>query len=141
MKKYISESIEFIKFIFESIFPKSDPDFLSDKNYLERPHCIYFLEGAGMIKIGRARNLTQRIRAIQTMSPVRLRLIGSMPGDGNDEREIHRKFSHLRGHGEWFRASQEIYDFVMKYSFERWVTYDLETNHMIFLSENRRVTQ
>lgn len=78
---------------------------------------VYFLSGGDLIKIGFTAN-TANVRAasVQTMSPVPLKILGTLLGDLNLERVLHAKFSHLRSHGEWFRAEQELVDFIAKES-------------------------
>ena len=71
--------------------------------------CVYFIEGPGRaIKIGYARNLTKRLAALQTSSPVRLRVLATVPGGSRLEREYHRQFAVYALHGEWFRDNHLI---------------------------------
>lgn len=70
---------------------------------------IYFLAGAGLIKIGVSSNPTSRIRAIRNSSPVPIDVLALMPGFGLFmEMRLHQKFNHLRRHGEWFEDNGEI---------------------------------
>jgi hypothetical protein len=54
------------------------------------------------VKIGRTVNLDGRLADIQRMSPVRLNLLWHTPGGADVETLLHRQFSFLRSHGEWF---------------------------------------
>lgn len=64
---------------------------------------LYFLAGAGLIKIGVTTNLTSRIRAIRNSSPVPIEILAIMRGATNfEEMQLHAKFAALRRHGEWF---------------------------------------
>lgn len=54
------------------------------------------------VKIGRTVNLTGRLADIQRMSPVSLNLLWRTPGGAEVETRLHREFSFLRTHGEWF---------------------------------------
>lgn len=64
---------------------------------------MYFLAGAGLIKIGISTNIKSRIRAIRNSSPVPLEILAIMPRTGNvGEGFMHERFSGLRRHGEWF---------------------------------------
>lgn len=76
---------------------------------------VYFLQGpSGPIKIGVARwSIGSRMAEIQFMCPDRLELIGCIRGAGQkDEKALHRKFSHLRLHGEWFEPARELLNFI-----------------------------
>jgi hypothetical protein len=71
---------------------------------------VYFIAGAGLIKIGISTNITSRFRSIRNSSPVPLELLGSFPGTTMYEGWLHRKFAHLRRHGEWFEDAAELRD-------------------------------
>ncbi|MFC8704122.1 GIY-YIG nuclease family protein [Streptomyces anulatus] len=58
--------------------------------------------GSKTVKIGRSIDLPKRHAEIQRMSPVPLSLLWSHPGDHTLETNLHRQFSGLRVHGEWF---------------------------------------
>lgn len=75
---------------------------------------VYFIESkeAGLIKIGRSINPDKRFNAIRTMSPDELVLLGSIPEKVMTESELHKKFSHLRKHGEWFEGDDELWSFI-----------------------------
>lgn len=63
---------------------------------------------SGLIKIGSAVDPQARLRTLQTGSPEPLRLIDTRPGGEAHERELHRRFSHLRAHGEWFHPDADL---------------------------------
>lgn len=69
---------------------------------------VYFIAGAGLIKIGCTTNLTSRFRTIRNSSPVPIELLGSMPGGTLEEGRTHQRFAHLRRHGEWFEDTPEL---------------------------------
>jgi len=77
---------------------------------------VYFIEAAGsnLVKIGSAVSPESRVRTLQTGSPVQLRLLGSTPGGESHERDLHRRFSHLRSHGEWFRSEPELVEHIAR---------------------------
>ncbi len=58
--------------------------------------------GSKTVKIGRTIDLTKRLADIQRMSPVPLQALWSHPGGCELETNLHRQFSALRTHGEWF---------------------------------------
>jgi hypothetical protein len=78
-----------------------------------RKHEVYFIQaGEHGIKIGYTYRLEKRLRDIQMYCPIKLTVLCSIPGDEGKERELHRKFKHLRIHGEWFRISDEIIEYI-----------------------------
>lgn len=85
----------------------------SDLRERQASHCIvYFIEGAGLIKIGSTLNIQSRFRSIRGSSPVPVKLIGTIPGGGPLEGLLHAKFAQHRSHGEWFVDCQDIRDFI-----------------------------
>lgn len=75
---------------------------------------VYFIQSGvdGPIKIGITNNITARFKALQTGSPVGLRLLTTLPGSSVLESTLHQRFSHLRLHGEWFSSTDELLGFV-----------------------------
>ena len=73
---------------------------------------IYFVqaEGIGHIKIGftDGEDVNGRIATLQTASPVRLRLLGAIPGGMEEEKDLHRRFAAARVQGEWFKPVAEL---------------------------------
>ena len=74
----------------------------------------YFIqpENGGLIKIGKAKNLKDRLAMLQTGSAAPLVCLGYLEGDR--ESEMHRRFARLRLFGEWFRPGQELVEFILK---------------------------
>lgn len=77
---------------------------------------VYFVEavGLGAVKIGWAKDVTRRLRSMQSGCPVDLRLLGCFSAVPVDEAMLHAKFAHLRMRREWFTLSDEISDYVAK---------------------------
>ncbi len=77
---------------------------------------IYFIqaEGVGHIKIGFTDGIGAegRLAELQVGSPVRLNLLGTLPGDKSTEMDLHRRFSFAHLHGEWFKSCPELLDFL-----------------------------
>lgn len=74
---------------------------------------MYFLAGAGLIKIGISTNLKSRVRSIRNSSPVELELLAIRPNSPSViEGMFHARFDHLRRHGEWFEDNGEIREFI-----------------------------
>lgn len=69
---------------------------------------VYFIAGAGLIKIGCTTNIVSRFRTIRNSSPVPVELLGAHPGGTLEEGLLHQRFAHLRRHGEWFEDAPEI---------------------------------
>jgi len=80
---------------------------------------VYFIQEVsdrGHIKIGYAAYVETRFDKIQSMSPSQLDLKGFIPdGDHDLERAIHKHFKDSRLHGEWFKPSAELSDFIWRY--------------------------
>lgn len=75
---------------------------------------VYFIrsEQADMIKIGYTTDIAQRLNNLQTASPFSLKLLISVPGTLEDERNLHKLFDSCRGHGEWFAPHPELLEFI-----------------------------
>lgn len=79
---------------------------------------IYFLyaEKAKLIKIGFSAQSDARVRDLDNMSPVPLRLMTRFWGGKATERTLHERFKHLRVRGEWFRATKTLLQYVESFS-------------------------
>lgn len=69
---------------------------------------IYFIQaadGTGLIKIGYSASPKRRLKSIQLMSPMPLKILKTIKGDKKTESYIHKQFGGLRRHGEWFESS------------------------------------
>lgn len=73
---------------------------------------VYAIEGAGLVKIGRAVSPSYRMSTLQAGSPVKLKFRGCVLGDHRLERELHDRFSEYRRHGEWFSLVGIVADWV-----------------------------
>lgn len=80
--------------------------------------CVYFLEDptTKKIKIGSStpRNLTERIKGIQTGCPSKLRLLLSVTDVL--EKDVHKMFHEDRTIGEWFSPSPELISYIIEKS-------------------------
>jgi hypothetical protein len=70
--------------------------------YYTHIYAITPLGGGGCIKFGRATNVKSRFSGVQTGSPVKLTLLGSVFVPGEVESCIHDYLKDHRSHGEWF---------------------------------------
>lgn len=79
------------------------------------PKSVYFIRGqvTGLIKIGKANNVSRRFCALQSASPDTLILVASITfEDGrkatDKEIQLHQWFAEFRHHGEWFHPNEEL---------------------------------
>lgn len=73
---------------------------------------VYFVECAGRIKIGYAKDVKDRLKALSTGSAHNLTLLGAIDGSVHYERAIHKRLKHLRQRGEWFEDCKEVRDLL-----------------------------
>jgi len=75
---------------------------------------IYFVQPTtgGPIKIGFSEDVARRLRDLQAMSPVKLRVISSFAGTIFDEKRIHEELKQFRAHGEWFHDVSEVREVI-----------------------------
>ena len=66
------------------------------------------------IKIGVSKDPLQRLEALQTSNGTKLLLLGYILGNYKKESELHKKFKLNRMSGEWFKATEEMKEFVKK---------------------------
>lgn len=65
---------------------------------------IYFVQAPdGSVKIGYTANWAQRLRVLQVGHSAPLKLLRRARGGSREELWLHRRFTHLRIRGEWFR--------------------------------------
>ncbi len=75
---------------------------------------VYFIQiiSSGEIKIGYSTNVKKRMNGLQTAIPEKIKLLGFFAGDKQKEKELHKKFKHLRIKGEWFKCDASIIDLI-----------------------------
>lgn|SRR5574343_839653 len=76
---------------------------------------IYFIQanGNGPIKIGYTDNdIKERLLALQTSSPYKLKVLAVMQGSMDAEQMLHELFSKYRLEGEWFSPNEVLIDFI-----------------------------
>ena len=78
---------------------------------------VYFIStlDESTIKIGYTKNISSRLSALQTGSPVKLILKGWLYGSSVDEKNLHSKFKKFRLHGEWFDFKKDIKKYIASY--------------------------
>ncbi|SRR6266545_969923 len=72
----------------------------------------YFFEAVGVdrIKIGQSTDVERRFQDIKVSCPVELKVLAAT--EHYAEYELHARFQHLRCHGEWFKATDELRSFI-----------------------------
>ena len=75
---------------------------------------IYFIadEHLRLVKIGTSRKVASRFDGLRNSSAVPLRLLGVCAGGTQEESELHKRFAHVRRHGEWFELSEELAAYI-----------------------------
>src|SRR3990167_847422 len=87
----------------------------------EEFYYVYFLQCEGYVKIGKSepQNLKRRLRCIATCCPFQMTFLGVIKSpaydDYRNELRIHIKFAKFAHHGEWFRLTDEIRDFLAEH--------------------------
>jgi hypothetical protein len=69
---------------------------------------IYFLKQANAIKIGRAINVTRRLRELSVGAKEPFELLAAVPAHSSVEAALHAKFKKDQIRGEWFTATPEL---------------------------------
>lgn len=76
---------------------------------------VYFIQpdGERVVKIGRARNVFDRLAGLQTAHHRRLVLLAVLDSlDKEEETGFHERFAKFRIRGEWFKLSKELMRFI-----------------------------
>lgn len=78
---------------------------------------IYFIQTGDnrYIKIGytAATDVKKRIASIQTSIPFEVKVLATMPGTQEIERQLHKRFGGLQERGEWFRTQRDLVTFAV----------------------------
>ena len=82
------------------------------RDYTEGEMCLYFVEGAGLIKIGVTVDLDKRLKNLRAGCPVELVLLGDILGSRALEAKLHKKFASACSHGEWFQGTDELREYI-----------------------------
>lgn len=75
---------------------------------------VYFVKAvdSDSVKIGRATDVSKRIRALQIGHDSKLELLALVPAHFGLERALHRRFRHQHRRGEWYAYDGELRSFV-----------------------------
>lgn len=95
----------------------NDMEELGSGKKIKLNRIVYFIEAVGLdcVKIGTAEGgAGSRLKALQTACPAKLRVLKEIDGGIVKERLLHQKFKSDRLHGEWFRLSPQIKNFIQE---------------------------
>ena len=93
-------------------------DFMSSKKeqrYKDHTEkLVYFIKSkhTGLIKIGYASDVFERIKQLSSGNTDRLLLLKTIKGGKKKESELHKLFDRYRKEGEWFYPSDELLGFI-----------------------------
>lgn len=76
---------------------------------------IYFIAdvGQGLVKIGVSGGVHSRVAQLRTATPGgQLLLLGCFKGSKSMEKGLHAYFDKYRVHGEWFKLTKDIAEFI-----------------------------
>jgi hypothetical protein len=74
---------------------------------------VYFIRRAdGLVKIGYSHNPRLRASQLRQQHQCEMEILATTLGARCKEKELHRRFSKYRVHGEWFSPSEELMRFV-----------------------------
>lgn len=75
---------------------------------------VYFFQIGkdGPIKIGLTRNGHHRLIKLQVGCPWKLHYLNDIKGDRRMEKQLQRRFKHLRMRGEWFHPGPDLLLFI-----------------------------
>lgn len=80
---------------------------------------VYFMQdkNTNLIKIGTvSKDLYFRHKTLEREFSTTLRILGVVNGGLKKEKQLHKKFSHIRTHREWFEPSSDLIGFIKQNS-------------------------
>ena len=95
-----------MEFVFRNATFKDYPD--------SKKSNVYFIKdkSIGAVKIGFSSASKIRISQIQCHNSGSLELLGVIPGGREKEKELHKKFKHLKMRGEWFVCGDDLMAYI-----------------------------
>jgi hypothetical protein len=84
------------------------------QNALKNMTAVYFIYSplAKKIKIGKTNTINTRFNTLSCLSPVELKLEHVLIFHKSLEIKLHKYFSDIRSHGEWFTADESLVSFI-----------------------------
>jgi len=96
----------------------NDRGLVSDKRTQRRACFVYLICAEnGLVKIGKTVDIASRLRTLNAMSPVDLKLVGCVESEFADELEnrLHAEFDAVRVKGEWFALSPDDVESIKRH--------------------------
>lgn len=85
----------------------------------ERTGVVYFIQRGDEVKIGFSKDLGKRLTNLRTATTEPMNVLLSVPAAPMLEGYFHDKFAELRIEREWFKASEELLNFIARRGFGR----------------------
>jgi hypothetical protein len=73
---------------------------------------LYFVRVGRFLKIGRTRNMGERLRILSCHAPTPPEVVGVIAGAGHTEKVWHFAFRKIQSHREWFKICPPLKDAV-----------------------------
>ena len=73
---------------------------------------VYIVQQGALVKIGRAVDVNERLRTLQTGNGRGFQVLATIPAHAAIEVAIQARFKHLREQGEWFRLDPDLAAFI-----------------------------
>lgn len=91
-----------------------DREFLKRHQKVAEIGYVYVLKANNLYKIGKSKNVSQRIKQLQAGSAALLSLVNEIYSENYTllEEQLHNRFATSRKHNEWFDLDQEALDFL-----------------------------
>lgn len=74
---------------------------------------VYFIECGETVKIGKALDVSRRMKSLQTGQSSPHKLLAAIPTHAAFEQALHVRFKHLHQRGEWFRMAPDLRRFIV----------------------------
>ena len=85
---------------------------LARRSYADSEGTIYFVKSKTSVKIGFTTNIKNRLRHLKGHNPKKIKLLTTIPGTKETEKTLHKTFSDYLIHGEWFKYTSEVKQFI-----------------------------
>lgn len=95
---------------------------------------VYFIADSEnkYIKIGYTIDIQERLKGLQTSSPLTLYLYKIIPGNTIDEKTLHKEFKEYHLRNEWFNFTNELKDKIDNLNSDRFITeFDKILNYIL----------
>lgn len=91
-------------------------EYVTDLHAITKP-CVYFVEGAGLVKIGMSATVSSRFADLRRTIPCPIRMVCIVQVHNRSyarvmEKRFHSYYRHYRRHGEWFDLPEDWLDHI-----------------------------